>query len=50
MVSLLQDERNRQLAHSGPHIEVHPEDSLRTSTRVGLGSSHGHLPERSFQR
>lgn len=34
MVSLLQDERNRQLAHSGPHIEVHPEDSLRTSTRV----------------
>jgi len=34
MVSVLQNERNRQLAHSGPHIEVHPEHSLRTSTRV----------------
>ena len=34
MVSVLQDERDRQLAHSGPHIEVHPEGSLRTSTRV----------------
>jgi hypothetical protein len=34
MVSVLQDERDCQLAHSGPHIEVHPEGSLRTSTRV----------------
>ena len=30
MVSVLRDERDRQIGHSGPHIEVHPEGGLRT--------------------
>jgi hypothetical protein len=30
----LQDERDRQLAHSRPHIELHLMGSLRISARV----------------
>jgi hypothetical protein len=44
MVSVLQDERDRQLAHSGPHIEVHPEDACVPPPESGLGSSHGACP------
>jgi hypothetical protein len=34
MMADLQDERDRQFAHSGPHIEVHRMGSLRISAQV----------------